>query len=514
MQTLGSLGGERVIVIGGGIAGLATALNLAPLPTTLVVRARLGEEASTPLAQGGIAAALGLDDRPALHAVDTLEAGAGLSDPNVAERVTAAAPACIASLVEHGVAFDRDAAGGIALGLEAAHSRRRIVHAGGDGTGRAVIEALIRKARAAPSVTLIEATVTDLVVEDGVVCGVRALRDGAPIALPARAVVLATGGVGALYASTTNPLGAVGSGLALAARSGAVMRDMEFVQFHPTAIDVGLDPMPLASEALRGEGAILMNSQGERFMADVPGRELAPRDVVARAIWQQIEAGRAVYLDARGAIGTKMPERFPTVTALCRKAGLDPVLQSIPVRPAAHYHMGGVATDERGRTSVAGLWACGEVAATGLHGANRLASNSLLEALAYARWIAEDIAGAAPARPRQTRTPAPAAAAPACTSAIRELMSRALGVVRDGSTLEAAIARLTQMAFDRSQACADAALVGAFIALAAHRRLESRGGHYRRDHPNPDPRWARSLQQTLADLHPQVCGTSPQIRIA
>jgi L-aspartate oxidase len=512
-------GGEPVIVVGGGIAGLATALNLAPVPVILVVGARVGEEAATALAQGGIAAALGRDDRPALHAADTLRTGAGLGDAGVIERVTAAAPTCIAAMVANGVPFDRDAAGEIALGLEAAHSRRRIVHADGDGTGRAVIEALGRKARLMPSVTILEdARVTDLLVEGGTVCGIRGTHKGRTLVLTARCVVLATGGVGGLYASTTNPLGAVGSGLALAVRAGAVVRDMEFVQFHPTAIDVGLDPMPLASEALRGEGAILVNGRGERFMAGIAGEELAPRDVVARAIWQELQTGKAVYLDARRSIGRQFPERFPTVTALCRKAGLDPVTRPIPVRPAAHYHMGGVLVDAHGRSSVTNLYACGEVAATGLHGANRLASNSLLEALAYAGWIAEDIKGGALPRtpaPRPERSdPTPLAGATACATGLRELMSAAFGVIRDGAVMEASIPRLREAAFDRSRASADGALVALLMATAAHQRRESRGAHYRRDHPGVDPRWSHSLELRLGDVRAPVSRPTVEIGVA
>jgi len=252
-------------------------------------------------------------------------------------------------------------------------------------------------------------------------------------------------------------------------------------------------------------------------MADIPGQELAPRDVVAREIWREIETGETVYLDARSAIGKRMPERFPTVTAYCRNAGLDPAAQPIPVRPAAHYHMGGVAADDRGRTSVKGLWACGEVASTGLHGANRLASNSLLEALAYARWIAEDIMGSCSAKAKQVAwraawTSAPRA--PASAAGIRKLMSQAVGVVREGVLMEAAISRLREIAFDRSQPSADLALVGLLIATAAHRRLESRGGHYRRDHPGPDPRWAHSQELTLADLQQRALRPSSEIHIA
>lgn len=495
---------DRVIVIGGGIAGLATALGLAPLPATLIAKAPLGTEASTPWAQGGIAAAMGGDDAPALHAADTLAAGAGLCDPAVAQRVAEAAASCIADLAAWGMAFDRAATGELALGLEAAHSRRRIVHAGGDSTGRRAIEVLARAARASPSIEILEdARITDLVLGDNAVAGVMAERKGQVSYLPARAVVLATGGVGGLYAHTTNPLGSTGSGIALAARAGAILRDMEFVQFHPTAIAVGNDPMPLASEAIRGEGAVLINALGERFMEATPGKELAPRDVVARAIWRELAAGKDVYLDAR-AIGKDFPARFPTVTALCRRAGLDPVSQTIPVRPAAHYHMGGIAVDRSGRSSLAGLWACGEVAATGLHGANRLASNSLIEALAYARWIAQDIAGREAAKAGATLPSVTAIRLDndaASRARIRRLMSESVGVIRDHAGLTAAISELETLAFGAPSPSlsSDLALVGFLIASAARERSESRGGHFRRDYPAPSARQAHTLSFSLAD---------------
>ncbi|ODN72294.1 L-aspartate oxidase [Methylobrevis pamukkalensis] len=277
---------------------------------------------------------------------------------------------------------------------------RRIVHAAGDATGAAVLAALANAVAATPSIEVREGLlVAGLVEAGGRIAGVR-LADGT--VLSARAVVLATGGIGGLYRSATSPRGATGRGLAMAARAGAVLRDMEFVQFHPTAIAVAGDPMPLATEALRGAGAILVDESGRRFMADVPGAELAPRDTVARAIHAEIGAGRRVYLDARASVGAAFPRRFPTVDRLCRAAGLDPVNAPIPVRPAAHYHMGGVKVDGSGRSSLAGLYAVGEVASTGLHGANRLASNSLIEGLVFARAIAEAILGdSAPSlRPR------------------------------------------------------------------------------------------------------------------
>ncbi|HEY9212656.1 MAG TPA: L-aspartate oxidase [Ancylobacter sp.] len=470
---------ERILIVGGGVAGLATALRLAPLPVTLVVASPLGVEAATGWAQGGIAAAIGDDDRPDFHAIDTLTAGAGLSEPVISRRIASAAPSCIDWLVGIGTPFDRNPNQSLALGLEAAHSRRRIVHAEGDGTGRVVLQTLTRAVLACPTIHVMEGVrATGLLNdENGRIAGVTVYdRQGETRDLPARAVVLATGGLGGLYASTTNPLGAVGSGLALAARAGAVMRDMEFVQFHPTAMAVGADPMPLATEALRGEGAKLFNDRGERFMLEVPGQELAPRDVVARAIFAEIAAGRHVVLDARL---KDIERRFPGVVALCRANGLDPALQPIPVRPAAHYHMGGIRVDELGRTSLEGLWACGEVASSGLHGANRLASNSLLEALAYAEWIAADIAG----QDRRAGSPRAMIAGirnSAARAEIRALMDRRVGVVRDAYELEGAVRRLDALA---SEGTDDLALVALMIASSALQREESRGGHFRADYP-------------------------------
>jgi len=501
----GTFAERPVVVVGAGVAGLATALALAPLPVLLLAKGRLGLEAATGWAQGGIAAALGPDDAPELHALDTLAAGAGLSDEAVARRVAAAAPACIQWLVDLGAPFDRDATGALALGLEAAHRRRRIVHAAGDGSGRVVLATLLSAARATPSIELVEgAAALELTVAEGRANGLYVQREGRVEWFAARAVVLATGGLGGLYAHTTNPLGARGEGLALAARAGAVLRDVEFVQFHPTAIAAGRDPMPLATEALRGEGAVLVDETGRRFMADVPGAELAPRDVVARAIWAELEAGRRVFLDARASLGTRFFERFPSVTALCRDVGIDPANEPIPVRPAAHYHMGGIAVNDSGRSSLAGLWACGEVAATGLHGANRLASNSLVEALAYARWIAEDIAGeSAAAGSPVVLPPAPPAGGgmPTALARMRAVMDARAGVIRDADGLAEAVRLLTAPAFEaEDMTLRNAALAALFVATAALRREESRGGHCRRDFPAAGPAPGRPSFLAIDDL--------------
>lgn len=492
---------DRVIVIGAGVAGVAAALALAPLEVLLVAPSGDRAHTATALAQGGIAAAIGADDSPALHAADTQAAGAGLCEAQAVRRITQAAPALIARLTTLGVRFDTQADGALALGLEAAHGRARIVHAEGDATGRVVLDGLINAARLCPSIIRrTDLTASRLVVEEGRVRGVWCGSDrSTPHRLDGRAVVLATGGIGGLYGATTNPRTARGSGLAMAARAGAVLRDMEFVQFHPTAIASTHDPLPLASEALRGAGAILVDDTGERFMARVPGQELAPRDVVARAIQAHIWAGRQVFLDARPALAGRFAAHFPSVHALCRAQGLDPDREPIPVQPAAHYHMGGLKVDEAGRTSLAGLYACGEVASTGLHGANRLASNSLLEALAYGQWIGEAIrAEAAPAgAPRPQEPPAwrPATATP---EPLRRTMDRCVGLVRDAAGLTTALARLAPFI-----GTDDAALVAALIALAALERAESRGGHFRADYPEPGPT-ARHTEITLETALPRL----------
>lgn len=494
------------IIIGGGLAGLMTALRLAPRPVILLARMPLAEGAASAWAQGGVAAALGDDDRPSLHADDTLAAGDGLTDPAVARRIAAAAPDAIATLERLGVVFDRDTSGRLALGLEAAHARRRIVHAAGDGTGAAIMRALIAAVRATPSITVIEGLeARRLLVDDRGISGVLAAGPHSACLLSSRTVVLATGGLGGLFAHTTNPLGAIGQGIALAARAGATLTDMEFVQFHPTALDVGLDPMPLVSEAVRGEGAVLIDETGTRFMEGKGRAELEPRDVVSRAVAAHIGCGHKVFLDARPSLGTDFAAHFPAITARCRAAGIDPARQAIPVRPAVHYHMGGVAVDAAGRSTVEGLWACGEVSATGLHGANRLASNSLLEAVVGAGCVAESISGMAAASlpaPRPTALPA----APDVT-VLRTLVSDTLGVVRDRAGLQTAIARLQPIAFT-DDAAADPALVALAIATAALAREESRGGHWRRDFPHPSPAWACRQAQHLENNR-IVCKRNP-----
>ncbi|RWJ43134.1 MAG: FAD-binding protein [Mesorhizobium sp.] len=341
-----------------------------------------------------------------------------------------------------------------------------------------------------------------MIVEDGAIAGVLAVGGAGAAGLPTSRVVLATGGIGGLFRDTTNPPGSIGHGLALAASAGAELANLEFVQFHPTALNDPRRPMPLVSEAVRGEGAVLVDERGERFLADTPGGELAPRDVVARAIWHQLAAGHRVFLDARKSLGASFGKRFPAIAQLCLEAGIDPATEPIPVRPAAHYHMGGVAVDAAGRSSLEGLWACGEVACTGLHGANRLASNSLTEAAVTAAHVAESVAGASPGcRRRVFSTLVPPRPDPSC---IRPVVSHALGIIRDGETLREAAAALLSIA-TVNQTASDPAVVALMITMAALRRQESRGSHYRSDFPGRDadacPSWltlATAIQAAVA----------------
>jgi L-aspartate oxidase len=500
---------DNVVIVGAGLAGLFCALKLAPRPVTLISAAPLGEGASSAWAQGGIAAAVAEGDSPEAHAADTVAAGGGIVDDGVALGLAREAPTRIDDLLRYGVPFDRDLEGRLAVGREAAHSARRIVHVRGDMAGKAIIAALTQAVRNTPSIRVIEGFLAEaLVTTDGAVTGLQLRKTNdvtaRPVSISARAVVLATGGIGHLYAATTNPKEASGLGLAIAARAGAVIADPEFVQFHPTAIMIGRDPAPLATEALRGEGAILINARGERFMqARHPLAELAPRDVVARGVFAEVLAGRGALLDARAALGARFAERFPTVYASCIEGGIDPAREPIPIAPAAHYHMGGILVDARGRSSLSGLWAGGEVSSTGAHGANRLASNSLLEAIVYAARIAEDIAGQLPASPAprlpDQPTPRNCAFPTLAAKNLRAMMSSHVGVIRDGAQLADAVRAFAAIERDTGNiALRNMATTALLVAASAWSRRESRGAHFRSDHPDEKPALAHRTLTTLA----------------
>lgn len=468
---------SSILIVGAGLAGLFLALKLAPRRVTVLSQAPLGQASSSAWAQGGLAAALAPGDDPALHAEDTVKAGAGLVDPVVARLIAYEGPARVMDLVALGVPFDRTPDGALAQSLEAAHSRPRVVRVSGDLAGKAIMDALIAAARAAPHIEIAENQRARALLRDanGRICGV--LCDGG-VQFTAAETIIATGGVGGLYAVTTNPVEAQGQGFAMAARAGALIADPEFVQFHPTAIDIGRDPAPLATEALRGEGAHIINAKGEAFVSD-----LAARDVVARAIHLERQAGRGAFLDAREAVGSKFPGHFPTVFAACMSAGVDPRIAPIPIAPAAHYHMGGVATDIWGRTSVDGLSAVGECASTGAHGANRLASNSLLEAVVFTYRIAARLRDGSL---EPAAAPEPASAPPAlpdgARAELRRLMEAHASVVRDGPGLARAAADVQALGEIHGQA--NALVAAQLILAAALARRESRGAHFRSDYPD------------------------------
>jgi L-aspartate oxidase len=505
----------EVLIIGGGVAGLSAAVHARGRDVLMVGKTAFAEGGSSLLAQGGVAAALGTDDSPVRHTRDTIAAGAGLCDAEVVSRVTSEGPRRIGELLVLGANFDRRSDGRLALGREAAHSRNRIAHAAGDATGAELVAALAAAARQARHISRDDATLAlELVLDRGAVVGVMAIdRQGRQILYSASEVVLATGGIGWLWSHTTNPAEATGDGLAMAIRAGARLADLEFMQFHPTALAVGGSPLPLLTEALRGDGAVLIDETGARFMLDEhPEAELAPRDVVARAVWRRLRDGGSVFLDARS-LADRVEGRFPTVVRACRDHGLDLATQPVPVAPAAHYHMGGVMADTQGRTSLPGLWAVGEVARTGLHGANRLASNSLLEALVVGAATGEALASRcrAPAHPVRVReavnrTGIRIAANPWLDQippdvseqlvALRSLMWSAVGLERDAAGLHRADVDLLDLSDALGVGVGEfgnSLLAARSIVRAAIARTESRGAHFRSDFPHPSACWRQSI---------------------
>jgi L-aspartate oxidase len=438
---------------------------------------------------------MGSDDSPERHATDTLAAGAGLCDADVVRAITGAGRDAIAWLAGWGAGFDRHPDGTYRLGLEGAHSRRRIVHALGDRTGAELLRTVVDAARTIPSVSLWDhSPARRILVADNRVTGVLVDTPDGPVELRTDTVVLATGGIGGLFSFTTNPLSSQGQGLALAFRAGAVLRDMEMVQFHPTALDIDIDPMPLVSEAVRGEGAILVNEKGQWVLRN----PLSARDIVSRAEWAQLQDGHRVFLDARTEPGERFADLFPSIHATAIAAGLDPARDLLPVRPAAHYHMGGVLVDDRGESTVPGLFAAGEVASTGLHGANRLASNSLLEAVVCGRQVAQHLkqsafrrASSAPPAAR-TWSVAPTLKGPdPVIQKIRDVVTQSVGVLRDEADLNIGIDLL------RPRLDLDAGLVGFLMAWSALQRTESRGAHTRTDFPQT----ATHARHTLVSEH-------------
>jgi L-aspartate oxidase len=510
-----------VVVVGSGIAGLSAALHLAGTGSVLVGTEEQLSAGSTRWAQGGIAAALGPGDSPQQHLQDTLVAGAGLCDEESVRTLVTEGPGSVRELIALGTHFDQTPAGELSLTREGGHLRNRIAHAGGDATGAEIQRALVAAVHAAPGIELIEhALVLDLIPgAAGGVAGVtlhvmgEGERDGVGAVL-CRAVVLASGGLGQVFSATTNPGVATGDGMALALRAGAVLRDLEFVQFHPTVMWLGADAkgqQPLVSEAVRGEGGFLVDDTGARFMQGVhPLADLAPRDVVAKAIMRRMREGGAehVWLDARHLGPAGWEHRFPTVLAACRRHGVDPVTDLIPVAPACHYASGGVATDLDGAASVPGLFACGEVACSGVHGANRLASNSLLEGLVFARRIAARLLDGLPPRQEPTEDRRAAGLAPgAARQRIQDLMTQGAGVLRSAAGLSRAARELEAISRHPGPRADVAAwettnllTVGTALVAAAGWREETRGSHWREDFPERDDAdWSGHLDLRLVD---------------
>jgi L-aspartate oxidase len=508
------------VVIGSGIAGLRAAVSLAEAGDVMVLTKADPAESNTGYAQGGIAAAIGPDDSPELHARDTVKAGDGLCDPEAVDVLVHNGARYVHELLEWGAAFDRDADGRPALGREGAHSVRRVLHAR-DATGREIARVLWARVAPNPRIRVLDGTLgTDLIVRDGVCVGAEYVdQAGGRHLVNARATLLATGGAGQVFRETTNPAIATGDGVAMAFRAGARVIDLEFVQFHPTVMNVAGAPRFLLSEALRGEGARLVNAAGERFVQRYePAGDLASRDLVSRAMVREAErTGAPVYLTMAHLDPAFVRERFPTIAQVCRNAGLDLATDRIPVSPAAHYVMGGVETDLDGRTSLAGLFAAGEVACTGVHGANRLASNSLLEGLVFGARAAEAMVGG-PEEPAtrhiecvvSVEAPHGHDGVIPSVSEVRDLMWKNVGLLRSRAGLESAVARLAGWwtAIDRRAPAMPEDLefrrltsivtVGSLIAHAALRREESRGGHFRSDFPEHDDlHWKRHVSDRL-----------------
>ncbi len=504
---------RRAIVVGSGIAGLSAALHLGNC--TVITKSFLGA-GSTRLAQGGLAAAVGPDDSPDQHVADTLRVAVGLADPETVEIVASGAPEGVSWLAELGVAFDRED-GALSLGREAGHSRHRIVHAAGDATGQEMVRALTEAVRDRDDIEVLEETfAADIEISNGGVVALSVIdQTGEYGTILTANVVLATGGIGQLYSATTNPIESTGDGLAIAWRAGAVIQDCEFVQFHPTALAADRDPLPLLTEALRGAGGVLVDERGDRFMLTVhEDAELAPRDVVSRAIWQELQDG-SVYLDVTGV--PDVARRFPTAVENTALAGFDIENDLVPVTPAQHYFMGGVAVDHEGRSSIPGLYAAGEVTSSGLHGANRLASNSLVEGLVFGRSIADSIRN--DQRPwrgdtsvhdvgRSTFELAPSDPLPDAVEELREIMWLHGGIVRSGAGLTKAREEIDRLrpALARHPEAHSLATVAALIVNAALQRRESRGAHHRLDYPDLDVMLDHSIISDVCPANVAVAG--------
>lgn len=487
-----------VLIVGGGVAGLSAALSLAPLKVLLVAPNIPSKEGSTFWAQGGISAAISPEDSPLSHAEDTIAVGGNLCDEGIVREITDQAPKAIQWLSNHGVIFDRADDSSLILALEAAHSKRRVCHAGGDQIGRGITNALTKEVIQAQNITLIQGTLHSLLKdESGSLAGAEILTSYGLQPIHTPHTILATGGIGGLFLHSTNPSTVRGEGLALAALVGAELIDLEFIQFHPTALNVGSKRQkPLITEALRGEGAEIVNDLGEAFLYKLDSRgSLAPRALIAKGIAEELRTGREIFLDAR-VISRKVNSHFPQVTQICKEYNLNPAVDLLPIVPAAHYHMGGIRADICGRTSIKGLYAIGEVACTGFHGANRLASNSLLEGVVMGRMCGLEITSQSFSKLSKTssKTYSESFLETGEQGALNpSSFSRNLGIIRNGLDLENAYSLLQS---PRSLV----GLAQKLIIQSAITRNESRGAHYREDHPKTSVLWNKRISVILNSL--------------
>ena len=502
------------VIVGAGAAGLFAALQLSEKgrKVTIISEAELNGICASCWAQGGIAAAIAKEDSSIEHSKDTLKVAAGTADIDVVEKLTTEAPSYISVLEKYGVKFKKDKnTGEFLLNREACHSKRRVLRAkAGDGFGKELMRALSETVSMDKNIKFVANSSAITIVRrhsqsSGDICGVLTFnkKESSYHIQRAKTVIFATGGIGALFSYTTNPNFAKGTGIAMAARAGAVLADMEFVQFHPTALDIAKDPAPLATEALRGDGALLVNQRGERFV-----NELAPRDEVSRTVFAQILKSNKVFLDCRNI----RVEDFPALMEACKAVGINPKEDLVPIHPAAHYHMGGIATDINGRSSIYGLWACGEVASTGLHGANRLASNSLMEAIVMAGNVANDINKEIDNINTNLDISIPAyckaSVAKHAKSArigkeklqeLRSIMTKYVGIIRDEKGLKTALKKLNELS--KNDKIANEVLVAKIITYQALQRKESRGGHYRVDFPKTDKMLQHRSFTTLKEIN-------------
>ncbi len=482
---------NSIVIVGAGLAGLFTAIKLAPLNVVIVASKKLGSGTSSQWAQAGIAAAMGKSDSILSHLKDTIDVGGGIVDEKIAELVITNGPSRVNDLIALGVPFDKDTNNELILRKEAAHQHNRIVSVRGDMTGKKIMETLTQIVKKSDHIRVIEGyNATELHQIDGKIQGISIQKENKVELINSNCVVLATGGIGQLYKITTNSKEALGDGVGMAARAGAVLSDMEFVQFHPTAFDIGIDPAPLATEALRGEGALIVNTKDERFIYNShKDGELAPRDIVARSIFQEQQKGQKVFLDCRGDLGNRMINDFPTVYQLCRNSGINPSEDKIPISPAAHYHMGGILTDENGKTNIEGLYACGENASSGVHGANRLASNSLLEAIVFGDIISKDIKENMNKLMAYNKIRIDITKSKSLSilklQELRSIMTEFVGVERDQEGLEKAYSMVKDIytEYTKNGFLNNSLITSLLIIQSALTRKEHRGSHYRKDFP-------------------------------